>query len=248
MTSLRFHSGAHMNDRMLTIAWMLPAPSSRESYRASSASIATRSRMTFVMMVRLRVASGVEPSRARRTRAVTASSTESRSSRNVRSAGNDLEDQVDDARQHLRQRQDVDEGLGDLGRAAAGTAAAAGRGRVRRSAPEMGAWALRRSEPFRRSAGAGGDRSRHWQSRSSRRRGGSERRRHGLRTRFRRRRIRYRNDGGGPGVLRRLDRIADDIVDSQDDRRRVLEQLVIVREQRRFLDRLVEGERDGATV
>jgi hypothetical protein len=59
-----------MNDLML-IAWILPEASSRGSYRASLASIATRSRITRLMMVRLSdTFSGTEPSRRRVTRAV----------------------------------------------------------------------------------------------------------------------------------------------------------------------------------
>ena len=70
MTSLRFQSGAHMNERIF-IAWMLPLASRRESYKASFASMATRSRITVLTMVRLIVGfDGIDPSRLRITRAV----------------------------------------------------------------------------------------------------------------------------------------------------------------------------------
>ena len=61
-----------MNERTC-IAWMLLAASSRESYSASCASIATRSRITRFTIVRLNVVCcGAEPSRLRSTRAVSA--------------------------------------------------------------------------------------------------------------------------------------------------------------------------------
>ena len=53
MTSLRFHSGAHMNDRMLTSPGCCRRRPAANRSGASLASIATRSRMTLVTIVRL---------------------------------------------------------------------------------------------------------------------------------------------------------------------------------------------------
>ncbi len=76
-----------MNERTF-IDWMLPELSSRGSYKASFASIATRSCITLLTMVWLSmVLVGNVPSRFRCTRAVRGWSSESRNSRNARSAG-----------------------------------------------------------------------------------------------------------------------------------------------------------------
>ena len=70
MTSSRLQSGAHMNDRMLKrrMLSVIPRPG---SVVASTARIATRSRITFRTTMRLSVGfGGTEPSRWRSTRAV----------------------------------------------------------------------------------------------------------------------------------------------------------------------------------
>ena len=114
MTSFRFQSGAHMNERTC-IAWMLLAASSRESYSASLASIATRSRITRFTIVRLNVACcGAEPSRFRMTRARQCLIGRVAQQEKRALGGNDVEDEVDDAGQDLRERLDGNEGLPDF--------------------------------------------------------------------------------------------------------------------------------------
>ena len=114
MTSLRFQSGAHMNERTC-IAWMLLAASSRESYSASCgehrhalAHDAIDDRPAQRRLLRRRSVAVAQHARGQRLIRGVAQQQERALGRH------DVEHQIDDARQDLRQRLHGDQRLADL--------------------------------------------------------------------------------------------------------------------------------------